>query len=249
MKYHFENVLIISDHQDLLENIYKILMVKQLTKYINFVFACSPQTIMNSPIVPSITKFDISNNINLIVEKYNLVISLHCKQIFSSELVRKIKCINIHPGFNPYNRGWYPHVFSIINKLPAGVTIHEMDEKIDHGPIIVQEEVPIFSHDTSETLYSRITELEIRLFSEYIESILKNDYKTYIPLHEGNINFNKDFENLRQIDIKKMYTGQEILDLLRALTHGNYQNAYFIDKDNREIFIKIILEEENSETI
>lgn len=47
---------------------------------------------------------------------YDLFFSMHCKQIFPNELVLNHRCINIHPGYNPYNRGWYPHVFSIINE-------------------------------------------------------------------------------------------------------------------------------------
>lgn len=34
----------------------------------------------------------------------------------------------------------------------------------------------------------------------------------------------------------------EVIDVLRALTHGEYRNAYFIDNHNKKVFIKIILE-------
>ena len=43
----------------------------------------------------------------------------------------------------------FQQVFSILNKLPVGVTIHEMDEQLDHGIIIVQKEINIFSWETS----------------------------------------------------------------------------------------------------
>lgn len=42
---------------------------------------------------------------------YSLIISAHCKQIFPSNIVNNKLCINIHPGLNPYNRGWFPQVF------------------------------------------------------------------------------------------------------------------------------------------
>ena len=47
---------------------------------------------------------------------YKVGISAHCKQIFPAKLVENVRCYNIHPGYNPYNRGWFPQVFSIINK-------------------------------------------------------------------------------------------------------------------------------------
>ena len=76
-----------------------------------------------------------------------LIISLHCKQLFPKGLISTVKCINVHPGLNPHNRGWYPQVFSIINKRPLGATIHEIDEELDHGDVIAQKEVPVFSWD------------------------------------------------------------------------------------------------------
>src|SRR5690349_163732 len=66
----------------------------------------------------------------------DVVISLHSKQIFPPGLVSGARCVNVHPGLNPFNRGWTPHVFSLVNGLPAGATIHEIDAEIDHGAII-----------------------------------------------------------------------------------------------------------------
>jgi dTDP-4-amino-4,6-dideoxyglucose formyltransferase len=105
------------------------------------------------------------NIIQEIVSTYNLVISAHCKKIFPPNLVNNIRCINLHPGLNPYNRGWFPQVFSIINHLPIGATIHEIDNKLDHGPIIVQEEVKINSTDTSLEVYNKVIQKEIELFN------------------------------------------------------------------------------------
>lgn len=90
-----------------------------------------------------VTPMRVSENIGTILRDYSCVIALHCKQVFPAELVKGIRCINIHPGLNPYNRGWFPHVFSIINGLPVGVTLHEMDKELDHGPIIDQEELKV----------------------------------------------------------------------------------------------------------
>ena len=87
--------------------------------------------------------------IDYLISEYKLIISAHCKKIFPKKLVESTRCINIHPGYNPYNRGWFPQVFSILNKLPLGATIHEMDEGLDSGDIISQEKVSINSSDDS----------------------------------------------------------------------------------------------------
>lgn len=79
------------------------------------------------------------STVDNIIGLYDLVFSLHCKQIFPKKLVDEVTCINFHPGFNPFNRGWYPQSFSIINGMPAGATIHKMDENVDSGEIIAQK--------------------------------------------------------------------------------------------------------------
>jgi methionyl-tRNA formyltransferase len=158
---------------------------------------------------------------------YDLGFSCHSKQIFPAELVHKVRCINIHPGLNPYNRGWYPQAFSLINKLPLGATIHEMDEEIDHGPIICQERVALDDWDTSMSAYNKVQEKEISLFAEWLPTLLKGDYKANRPAEEGNYNRKTDFSNLCEIDLDKKLTFREAIDYLRAMSHPPYFNAYY----------------------
>jgi phosphoribosylglycinamide formyltransferase-1 len=53
----------------------------------------------------------------------------------------------------------------------SGATIHFVDEEYDHGPIIAQNTVPVFSDDTPETLAARVLEVEHRLLPGAIELI------------------------------------------------------------------------------
>ena len=186
-------------------------------------------------------KIDLKDQLDLVIERYNLIISLHCKQLFPNRLVSSIRCINIHPGFNPYNRGWFPQVFSILNKLPIGVTIHEMDDKLDHGPIILQKEVKISSYDTSYDVYKKIQNLEIELLTNNLRDIIDNNYKSILPKSEGNINFKKNFDDLCEIDLDKVVRFRDAIDYLRALSFHGYENAYFYDEDGRKISVEINL--------
>jgi len=175
-----------------------------------------------------------------IIENYDLVISAHCKQIFPSNLVNNIRCINIHPGYNPYNRGWYPQVFSIINKKPIGCTIHEMDEKIDHGSIIYQRRVNLEKEDTSLDIYLKVQEAEKKLITEKLLYLINDDYQTKETSFEGNYNGIKDFKDICKLDLNKVGTLAEHIDLLRALSHGSFYNGYFEDKGNR-IYVRLEL--------
>lgn len=191
-----------------------------------------------------IKPISIKAEVDYLIQQYKIIISFHCKQIFPDKLVKNVRCINIHPGLNPYNRGWYPQVFSIINGLPCGATIHEIDEHLDHGNIICQKSVKIEKSDTSLTAYNKILETEVDLLSENIERILLKQYEKIVP-EEGNMNLRKDFEELCKINLNDTNTFLKHINILRALTHGNYSNAYFIDEETgKKIYIKVEISHE-----
>lgn len=175
---------------------------------------------------------------------YDLFISLHCKQLFPDELVNNHLCINVHPGLNPYNRGWFPQVFSIMNRMPIGVTIHKMDTQLDHGPILWQRELKLGAEETSKDVYERILQAEMDLMEEHLEDILSGNFTLTPMAGEGNLNFKEDFEALCEIDLEKQATYGEVIDFLRAMTHQPYHNAYFKDADGKKVYVGIRLEKE-----
>jgi methionyl-tRNA formyltransferase len=173
--------------------------------------------------------------------KYDLIISAHCKKIFDKKLVESTRIVNIHPGMNPYNRGMYPHIFSMMNGLPTGATIHEIDEFIDNGDIIAQEEVQMYSYEDSKQLHERIMKVEMELFEKHFEEIIYGTYTKTKPHIEGNINYKKDFNKLCEIQLDDVDTFEGHINKLRALTYGDYKNAYFYDEDGNKIYIKVEL--------
>jgi len=55
----------------------------------------------------------------------------------------KYKTLNVHPSLLPKLRGPAPIQGAILEEEKTGVTIMRLDEKMDHGPILAQREVPI----------------------------------------------------------------------------------------------------------
>jgi methionyl-tRNA formyltransferase len=174
-------------------------------------------------------------------KQYDLFLSLHCKQIFPEELVNNCRCVNVHPGLNPYNRGWFPQVFAIMNKLPHGATIHEIDKDLDHGAIIAQKEVKIYSWSTSYSVYSEVQTAEIQLLKENFDDIINNTYHKYYPESEGNINYIKDFKEMLEIKLDERISWAHAIDHLRALSFNGYDNAYFIDEEGNKVYIEVKL--------
>lgn len=241
-------VLVLTDNKFLLEKFIDIIHEQELILNHSFDFYYTFNNQNPDDLTAKckyIRPLNINENSDYVIKNYDLLISLHCKQIFPPIIIRNKICINVHPGYNPFNRGWYPHVFSIINKMPIGATIHLMDEQIDHGPIIDRKLVEIDSYDDSESLYNKILKAEVELIKDNLKNILNENITVFNPEHDGNYNSKKDYENLCKIDLNEKLTFREAIDRLRALTHGNYNNAYFIDDYNNKIFVKILLSKSN----
>ena len=191
---------------------------------------------------------EVKEKTDWILENFDMVVSVHCYQFFPAKLVNNIKCINIHPGYNPINRGWYPQVFAIINNLSIGATIHEMDEKLDNGPIICRRLVDKFPWDTSLSIYNRVLDTEMELLYDNFDSIFNNTYTVIKPEIGGNFFSKKDFNDLLEIDLDTKDTYRNVLNRLRALTHGIYKNAYFIDSETgKKIYLNLLLTPEDEQ--
>ena len=76
------------------------------------------------------------------------------------------ECVNLHPAFLPWNRGAYPNVWSIVERTPAGATLHYVDEGIDTGDIVAQKRVDVDPTDTGESLYRRLEGACVEVFRE-----------------------------------------------------------------------------------
>jgi phosphoribosylglycinamide formyltransferase-1 len=79
---------------------------------------------------------------------------------------------NIHPALLPAfgGQGMYGmHVHRAVLDYGVhwtGATVHLVDEEYDHGPIVLQEPVPVYADDTPEALADRVREVEHRLYPE-----------------------------------------------------------------------------------
>ena len=84
------------------------------------------------------------------------------------------RAINIHPALIPAfcGKGFYGHrvheaVIASGAKV-SGDTVHFLDAEYDHGPIILQEAVPVLDDDTPEALAARVQAVERRLVPEAV---------------------------------------------------------------------------------
>ncbi len=75
----------------------------------------------------------------------DFVISYGYKYIISESILNHMKnsIINLHISYLPYNKGYYPNLWSHIDCTPSGVSIHRIDKGIDTGEILLRKKVHI----------------------------------------------------------------------------------------------------------
>lgn len=90
-------------------------------------------------------------------------------------------CINVHASLLPKYRGAAPIQWAIINgEKKTGITTMLMDEGLDTGDILLQEETEITDDDNTETLSKRLAEIGGSLLIKTIKGI-KNGFIKPIP--------------------------------------------------------------------
>jgi phosphoribosylglycinamide formyltransferase 1 len=85
------------------------------------------------------------------------------------------RMVNVHPSLLPA----FPGAHAVRDALSwgvkvTGVTVHLVDEEVDHGPILAQEAVPVLDGDDRETLHARLQEVEHRLYPKVVRLFLED---------------------------------------------------------------------------
>jgi phosphoribosylglycinamide formyltransferase 1 len=84
------------------------------------------------------------------------------------------RIVNVHPALLPS----FPGAHAVSDALAwgakvTGVTVHLVDEQMDHGPIVAQEAVPVLPDDDWDSLESRIHDAEHRLLPAAVRAMVE----------------------------------------------------------------------------
>ena len=96
-------------------------------------------------------------------------------RVLSSSFIDRFpnRILNIHPSLLPS----FPGTDAVAKPLDqgvkvTGVTVHFVDEKVDHGPVIAQRAVSVESDDTVESLHARIQVEEHDLYPAVVRAFV-----------------------------------------------------------------------------
>lgn len=113
-------------------------------------------------------------------ERVDLVCLAGYMRIISAEFVGAFPdaIVNVHPSLLPSFAGLEAQKQALeFGAKVAGCTVHFVDERVDHGVIILQRAVEVMEGDTAETLSARILVEEHRAYPEAIGRVLSGEYE------------------------------------------------------------------------
>ena len=181
---------------------------------------------------------------------FDLGVSYFYRHILKPEHIKAVRMglVNCHISLLPRGRGADPAVWSIVNKFPAGVTMHWIDAGVDTGPIIAQMETNKFDTDTCETLYKRLSQDMLDLFKMTWPVLEKFRFTTNLRSQgrDGWMNHRK-IDTVVLDDLETRYgkfNAREFVDILRARTFPGKPSAYITDSDGKKIYVRVTLEKE-----
>jgi len=97
-------------------------------------------------------------------------------RLLSPLLVRAFsgRILNVHPALLPAFPGLHAQRQALEHGVKvSGATVHLVDERLDAGPIVAQEAVPVLAGDIEETLAARILEAEHRIYPRAVRAMLE----------------------------------------------------------------------------
>lgn len=151
--------------------------------------------------------------------------------------------VNLHPSFLPFNRGAHPNVWSIVDRTPAGATLHHVDAGVDTGDIIGQARTEVLAEDTGETLYHKLERTALALLQRTWPQVEAGTTPRLPQSGRGTTHRVRDLTLIDEIDLDASYRARDLIDVLRARTFPPHKGAFF-RADGKRVYLRLFLEPE-----
>ena len=121
-------------------------------------------------------RYEFDRALISVIDDYeaDLIVLAGFLRILTAQFVNHFanRLVNVHPSLLPKYKGLNTHRRAIeAGDSTAGATVHWVTEELDSGGIIRQVEVPIYAHDSEESLRHRVLEAEHSLYPAVIRDL------------------------------------------------------------------------------
>lgn len=167
------------------------------------------------------------------IPECDFILSIQYHDILRKKNIQKARslAVNLHLAPIPEYRGCNQFSFAIMNdEKEFGVTLHKIDERIDHGDIIGEKRFEIPTNIWVDELRKISVEHGFNLFKEKFSEIIQESY-SMIDWKKLNrkerIYYRKDIEKIKKIDLE-MDSPELIQKKVRACSMPGFPPPYFI---------------------
>ena len=136
------------------------------SKIKNYIIECQNKSSFESQLLKILNLYDL-----------DLICLAGFMKILSGGFIKKFSkpILNIHPSLLPKYKGLNTHLRAIKNRDKfTGATVHEVNEKLDSGKIVLQKKVKILKKDKIKSLEKKVLKIEHEIYPKAVVKFLTN---------------------------------------------------------------------------
>lgn len=135
------------------------------------------------------------------IEKIDFIISDRYQYLLDEQICNFYdgKALNLHGSYCPYNRGYYPILWSILDQTPMGGTIFYINSGIDSGDILYQFKIEYGDDDTLRSCWIKVQMGMYEGLFQYFNDFLAGNAPRYPQSGKGTIHFKKEFHSIKHL--------------------------------------------------
>jgi methionyl-tRNA formyltransferase len=157
-----------------------------------------------------------------------LILAWWPRIIHASVIAAAKHTLNTHNSLLPWSRGKHPNFWSIVDRVPYGVSLHKVTPVIDGGDVYAREQISYIDdwEQTGDTIYKLGLATMVSLFQQRWSSIRDNPVAH--PQSGGTYHEADEMEPTRTIDLDESMSARRLLNIIRA-ADCNGHAAHFRD--------------------
>ena len=145
-------------------------------------------------------------------------------------------CLNVHPSLLPQYRGAAPINWAIVNgEDKTGVTIMLMDEGVDSGNIMLQEETDIDPDEAYDDLHDRLSQIGAELLLKAVAGVADGTITGGVPQELSLATFAPRLTQ-KTGHINWENSGKDIVNLIRGLSSSPGAFSFLREKKLKIFF-------------
>jgi len=173
----------------------------------------------------------------------DIIYSVQHHELLREEHIRKASriAVNLHLAPLPEYRGCNQFSFAIMDEAKEfGVSIHEIDTRIDHGALLFEERFSVPDHCWVSDLYELTFRAALRLFETSVADLVKGRYTAtpqseLLKTRKESLHFRSEIASLKQIDLNQ--EASVIEKTLRATYMPGFEPPFAI-MNGRKVYFR-----------